>query len=178
MPAIGLAALIGITIFIGLLAEAQRQYFGVFSGNLLLGLEVVLLAVAGLGFASWKKGNKRQSMCLASWGTAVFFAFSAWFVHPEQTISRAEERLGDWEQAVSNYKIEQAYGEKDKDASIRFQRLATELVARQREYEAALTRYKGDPGYFRSTFFTWSFALLAAVASILGVLICKKRNDQ
>lgn len=89
-------------------------------------------------------------------------------------VSRAEERLGDWELAIDNYKIEQAYGEKDKDASVRFQRLATELSARRNEYEAALTRYKGDPQFFRSSFFTWSFGAIAVAFAVAGFAMFKR----
>ena len=157
-----------------LLPEAQREYFGVFSGNFLLGAEVAELVVVGLAVSSWRKGKSILSICLASWGAAAVFALVAWFVHPEQVMARAAERLGDWELAIDRYSIEQAHGEKDKDASVRFQRLATELSARRSEYEAALTRYKGDPQFFRSSFFTWSFGTMAVVFAIAGVVAFRR----
>jgi hypothetical protein len=174
MAAIGFIAFAVAAIFIGLLADAQRQHFGAFSGNLLLGAEVAVLMVVGLAASLWRKGKSSLSICLASWGAAAFFAFVAWFVHPEQMISRAEDRLGDWELAIDNYRIEQVYGEKDKDASVRFQRLATELSARRNEYEAALTRYKGDPQFFRSSFFTWSFGAIAVAFAVAGFVMFKR----
>ena len=174
MATIGLIAFTVAAIFLGLITDAQRQYFGVFSGNLLLGAEVAVLVVTGLAASLWRKGNSRLSICFASWGAAALFAFVAWFVHPEQVISRAEERLGDWELAIDNYRIEQAYGEKDKEASVRFQRLATELSARRNEYEAALTRYKGDPQFFRSSFFTWSFGAIAVTFAVVGFVMVKR----
>ncbi len=174
MAAIGFIVFAVAAIFLGLLADAQRQHFGVFSGNLLLGIEVTVLVVVALAASLWRKGKNSLSICLASWGAAAFFAFFAWFVHPEQVISRAEERLGDWELAIDKYRIEQAYGEKDKDASVRFQRLATELSARRNEYEAALTRYKGEPQFFRSSFFTWSFGAISVAFAIAGFLMFKR----
>jgi len=173
MAAIGFIAFAVAAVFLGLLADAQRQHFGVLSGNLLLDAEVAVLVISGLAVSLWRKEKKTLSICVASWGAAVFFAFFAWFVHPEQIISRAEERLGDWELAIGKYKIEQAYGEKDKDASVRFQRLATELSARRNEYEAALTRYKGDPQFFRSSFFTWGFGAIAVIFAIAGFVMFK-----
>lgn len=174
MAAIGFIVFAVAAIFLGLLADAQRQHFGVFSGNLLLGTEVSVLVIVGLAASFWRKEKRSLSICLASWGAAVFFAFVAWFVHPEQAISRTGERLGDWELAIDNYRNEQAYGEKDKDASVRFQRLATELSARRNEYEAALTRYKGDPEFFRSSFFTWSFGAIAVAFAIAGFVMFKR----
>lgn len=177
MAAIGFIVLnvIGIFIvFLGFLADAQRQQFGVISGNLLLSTEVAVLVIAGLAASFWRKGKKDLSICLASWGAAAFFAFIAWFVHPEQTISRAVERLGEWELVIDDYRIEQVYGEKDKDASVRFQRLATELSARRSEYEAALTRHKGDPEFFHSSFFTWSFGAIAVAFAITGLVMFRR----
>lgn len=171
MAVIGFIAFAVAAIFFALLADAQRQHFGVFSGNLLLGAEVAVLVVGTLATSYWRKGKRSLSICLASLGAAVLFAFLAWFIHPEQVISRAGERLGDCELALGNYRIEQTYGEKDKDASVRFQRLATELSARQAEYEAALTRYKGDPEFFRSSFFTWSFAAISVALAVFGFVV-------
>lgn len=48
MAAIGFIVFAVAAIFIGLLADTQRQHFGVFSGNLLLGAEVAVLVVIGL----------------------------------------------------------------------------------------------------------------------------------
>lgn len=174
MATTGFIAFVVAAIFLGLLADAQRQHFGVFSGNLLLGAEVAVLVVAGLAASFWRKGERSLSICLASWCAAIFFAFVAWFVHPDQVISRAGERVGDWELAIHNYRVEQAYGEKDKDASVHSQRLATELSARRNEYEAALTRYKGDPKFFRSSFFTWSFGAIAVAFAIGGFVMFKR----
>ena len=174
MAAIGFIVFAVAAIFLGSLADAQRQHFGVFSGNILLSAEIAVLVAIGLAASFWRKGKRSLSICLASWGAATFFAFVAWFVHPEQVISRAEERLGDWELAIDNYRIEQAYGEKDKDASVRFQRLATELSARRNEYEAALTRYKGDSEFFRSSFITWSFGAIAVAFAIAGFVMFKR----
>ncbi len=174
MAVVGFIAFSVIAIFIALLADAQRQHFGVFSGNLLFGAEITLLVVVAVAAFLWRKGKSSPSICLASWGAAALFAFFSWFLHPEQVISRAEERLGDWELAVDNYRIGQAYGEKDKDASVHFQRLVTELSARRSEYEAALTRYKGNSQFFRSNFFTWSFGAISIAFAILGLVAFKR----
>ncbi len=173
----GLIAFSAVAIFLALLADAQRQHFGVFSGNLILGVEMAIVSVSALSISFWRRGKRTSSMSFAAWTAAFICAFTAWFIHPTQVFARAEDRLSDWELAIDKYRIEQAYGEKDKDASVRFKRLTTEFSARRNEYQAALTRYRGDPDFFRSSFFTWSFSGFSVIFAIAGFVIFKRRGS-
>ena len=50
-----------------------------------------------------------------------------------------------------------------------------ELAARELEYEAAEIRYKGEPGFFRSTFHTWIMWSFAVILLFNGIITGTKK---
>lgn len=156
----GLTAFCLFALVLGLLADWQRQHFGHNAGNVLF---IVELTVSFLTIvASWLYRRERRALALSfgALSAACLFMYLAWFVHPNQVIERASDRLGDYELARDNYYLRQQYGETDPRAAIRTRHIAVELAARRLEYTAALMRYREDPKEFRSTLPTWSFGIL------------------
>jgi hypothetical protein len=157
-----------IVILLSLLADNQRDFFGNHSGNLLLIAELISVAALFFSTSLWKKGKKSASALLASTSAAALLSFTAWFIHPDQIFYRAGERLKDWEEATNQYLHEPSHERYGNDSEIIIQRLATELTARRYEYRAAQIRYEGDPDFFRSSFFTWLFSLIALALAFTG----------
>ena len=161
-----------------MLAEAQRNFFGNHSGDLLLILEVgVVVAGSVVGYL-WRANKRSLGVTLACLSTAVALAFLGWFVHPDQIYSRALERVSDWERVLSEYRFEQSLGRRDPEAAVRLQRLMQELAARRSEYRAAEIRYRGEPEFFRSVFFTWSWWLIGVVFAAFGIRYLRQHIQQ
>lgn len=169
-----MVALVIVTSVLGLvlllmLPEAQRNFFGHHSGNLLLMLEFGVIVAAVVVGHLWRSNKRSLGIAVACLSSAVALAFLGWFVHPDQIYSRALERVSDWERALSDYRFEQSQGRRDPNAAVSLQRLTQELSARRSEYHAAEIRYRGEAEFFRSAFFTWCFWLIGAVFAVFGI---------
>jgi hypothetical protein len=72
---------------------------------------------------------------------------------------RAIDRLADWKTAAINYEQRQANHPTDsaEQAGIRHRRLQEEQSARELEAQAAGIRHDGEPGFYRSPYYAWSF---------------------
>lgn len=110
----------------------------------------------------WQRINRETSLFIA----AILLAFFAWFLHPSQEIARAENRLSDYERDVDTLKIEGM----EKISAEKSRRISAELSARQQEYEAALTRYNGDPDYG----YSYLLGACSALAAMAGMYMRKK----
>jgi len=153
----------------------ERIYKTVLIAEIVLGISLYLI------YYFWNKEKRHIAIALSFLITGVIFAIIGWFVYPNQTYERARDRLYDWEKVVDEYQYspEREVASKEKD-SITWRRLREELAARQLEYQAAEIRYNGEPGFFHSTFYTWSYLLFAIAFFITGVSILRgnKRNDE
>ena len=61
-------------------------------------------------------------------------------------------------------------------AKVYWRRCREELAARKLEYEAAEIRYKGEPGFFRSTFHTWIMWSFAVILLFNGIICLFREN--
>lgn len=168
VPLAIVASVLGLVLLF-MLAEAQRNFFGDHSGNLLFILEFgVIVAGSVVGYL-WRANKRSLGVSVACLSTAVALTFLGWFVHPDQIYSRALERVSDWERALSYYRFEQSLGRRDPDATVRLQRLMQEMAARRNEYHAAEIRHNGEPEFYRSMFFTWGLWLISVVFAAFGI---------
>jgi len=152
------AAIYGL-LFLPSLFDIQRELFGVRDGNLVAAIEICLPICAYLLYDLSKRGKLMRAKAGGWLVAAVFAAFLGWFVHPDQVHQRAIDRLSDWRAAASNYEQRQANHPTDtpEQAGIRQRRLLEERSARELEAQAASVRYAGEPGFYRSPYYTWSF---------------------
>jgi len=152
------AAIYGL-LFLPSLFDIQRELFGVRDGNLVAAIEICLPICAYLLYDLSKRGKQARAKAGGWLVAAVFAAFLGWFVHPDQVHQRAVDRLADWKDATINYEQRQANQPTDtaKQAGIRYRRLQEEQSARELEAQAASVRYDGEPGFYRSPYYTWSF---------------------
>jgi len=152
------AAIYGL-LFLPSLFDIQRELLGVRDGNLIAAFEICLPICGYLLYDLWKRGRHAQAKAGAWFVASVIAAFLGWFIHPDQVHQRAIDRLADWEAAASNYAQRQANQPTDsaEQAGIRYQRLREEQNARELEAQAADIRYEGEPGFYRSPYYAWSF---------------------
>jgi hypothetical protein len=162
-----IAVILGF-VEIAMLADAQRDHFGVLGGNQLLTLEFLVLAGTSVTYATWHKAHPRRAVGLISIQLSLAFAFLGWFVHPDEVYSRALQRTADWERVIADHNFARESGEEVDDSPKMRQRLTRELRARQYEYKAAEMRYEGDKEFFRSTHFSMLWYAVAGLLAAVG----------
>lgn len=178
MVLLGIVASILGFVLLFVLAQAQRNFFGVESAFLLSTVELGAIVAGAVVGHLWNTNRRSLGASVACLSAAIGLAFLGWFVYPDQVYSRALERVSDWERVLREYKLEHSRGHHDSDAAVRHQRLLQEMAARRSEYNAAEIRYTGDPEYFRSTFFTWSLWLISTVFAAFGVRYLRQHIQQ
>lgn len=138
-------AAIALSVFVfALSGDWQRDQFGTSSGNLLLGFEVAAFVIGWIVVARWKIERRESAAGLGTLALAVGLGFLAWFAHPEQVMSRADDRVDDLDHSIAMLRLEHENGEQDPKISEGFRQLDIERIARRFEHTAALARYRND----------------------------------
>jgi hypothetical protein len=183
---------------LGLFADALRSAVGDSSANIIGALSLAVTLSLGFSIWCWSTNKLRAGLVAGLVALACAFAYGGWFILPDQRYERAIDRVDDLEWALEDLSFQERLRATNGDAqkieqstedlaqvSLRFQRLRTELAARQLELRAAELRFRGDPAYFRSDGLAWflwidaAFLLLAAglIAFIPKTLLREWADD-
>jgi len=86
---------------------------------------------------------------------ALLVAFTGWFIHPSQILSRASQKVSSTESSIYEHEHDINTSDDVKLNASRLERARISHRAAKLEYNAALIRNNGDPEYFKDA--TWSY---------------------